>query len=468
MVDIATTWDRVKNTPGLLRDLIAITTCIAVGLVCSGYILVHQSPNLPWADKYTFSATFDKAPGVSPSALQEVRIAGVPVGRITGAKADSGGQAKLTMSIDPDQTVYRDARIVLTTKAPLNVMYMTLDPGSASAGKLPENATLPITQTRRATQPYEVLDNLDAKTRAGLTSLLNESDVVFAKAGQDLPASLDATGDAMVSFRPVLDQLAQRREYLSRLVHSMSVISRTVGEDDKRLSVLTDSAHQTLRTLADRDDKLVSALDELPGFTEDLDGAMDTVSDLTADLDPTLDDLGRASSKLPDAVESLTGSVKAIHHFVDRASPVVDRAGPVVADLRPFSVDARTATAQLDRAGDNIPKAVSEIVSWQPPDRAAGRLPWLDDLGAFVYNTSSSFSLMDANGGMGRAALYVDLTNPTGGLGDVGETPKGQGPGTAAGDDDPGKVTSDDASDEPAAGLLDLFGDLLGSKESAR
>lgn len=466
-MDLAKTWDRVKNTPGLLRDLIAIVTCTAIGVACSAYILINQSPNLPWAEKYTFSALFDKAPGVSPSALQEVRIAGVQVGRITEAKPVDG-LAKLTMSIEPDLKVYRDARVVLTTKSPLNVMYVTLDPGSPSAGELPENGTLPLTQGRRATQPYEVLDNLDAKTRAGLTSLLNETDVVFAQAGQDLPASLDATGDAMTAFRPVLDQLATRREHIASLVHSMSIISKTVGEDDERLSVLTDSAHQTLQTLAARDEKLTKALDRLPGFTKDLNGAMDTVDDLTEQLDPTLKDLDKASDDLPDAVESLTGSVDAIHHFVDGATPVVDRAGPVLTDLRPFSGDARTATAQLDSAGDNIPKAVSEIVSWQPADRELGRLPWLDDLGAFVYNTSSSFSLMDANGGMGRAIVFLDPSNPAGGLGDVGETPKGEGPGTAQdGADAPAPAaataeTETSTDDEGVGGLVGKLTGLLG------
>ena len=51
----------------------------------------------------------------------------------------------------------------------------------------------------------------------------------------------------------------------------------------------------------------------------------------------------------------------------------------------------------------------------------------MDDLAAFTYQTSSSFSLYDANGGMGRANLHVDLTNPTGGLADEGVEPAKKG-----------------------------------------
>ncbi|MCW2800796.1 MAG: Mammalian cell entry related domain protein [Aeromicrobium sp.] len=466
-MDLANSVDRIKNTPGLFRDVVAVVVCVAVGLTCSVYILSHQSLTAPWTEKYKFSAVFDQAPGVSPSALQEVRVAGVPVGRITKASTTKSGQAKLQLSIDPDQTVYSDARLVLTTKAPLNIMYVTLDPGTPASPRLPENGTIPLAQTRRAVQPYEVLDKLDTSTRAALTSLLNETDVVFADSGQQLPGSIDATRDAMTSFKPVLDQLAKRRENLSRLVHSLSSISRAVGDDDKRLGVLTDSAHQTLQTVASRDDKLTQTLQELPGFTDDLDGAMTTVDNLTNQLDPTLTDLDNASGKLPKAVNSLTGSVKAIHHFIDVATPVVNRAGPVVADLRPFSVQANKATASLYSASKPIPAGVSDLVSWQPADRAAGRLPWLDDLGAFVYNTSSSFSLMDANGGLGRANVTVDLTNPAGGLADVGEQSKNDGPGTAQ----PQSGASDNKAGDDAAGegelaqsIQNLVGSLFGNK----
>lgn len=408
MSRIATLRDRVANTPGLGKDLVAVVVCVAIGLSCSVYILAHQHVSVPWKNQFEFSADFDKAPGVRPQALEEVRIAGVPVGRISSAKVTDSGNARIGMKIDPDQKVYENAQLLLRTKSPLNVMYVELNPGTPAAPLLKEGGVLPVTQTRRAAQPYELLDKLDARTQAALTSLLDQTQISLKGAGSTLPASLDATRQTMDTWHPVIDALVARRERLSRLVSSFSTIATAVGHDGDRLGDLTSSMDKTLTALSDRDADLQSTLRTLPGFTRDLRTSMNSVSDLTGTLNPTLDDLASAAPKLPKAIKSLTGSVSAIRTFVHDGAPVIDRAGPIVSDLRIFANGAAPAFSDLRSVSGYLPTA-SALVA-----------PWMDDLAAFTYQTSSAFSLYDANGGLGRANLDLDLTNPSGGLGDVG------------------------------------------------
>ncbi|GAA3528182.1 MlaD family protein [Nocardioides daeguensis] len=405
---------RVRNTPGLLRDTTTLVACLVLGVICSAYILSHQDFKAPWTDKFTFSADFDKAPSVRPESLQEVRIAGVQVGRITAAKPSADGLARVTFQIDPDQKVYKNARVVIRTKSPLNVMYATLEPGDPSAGPLPENAVLPLSQTDRAVQPNEVFDKLDDKARAGLTSLLNEADVALASGPRHLGPGLSDTAGAMRSWTPVLDEIAERRAHLSRLVSAMADIAGAVGKDDERIADLTLAAQQTLGALAARDTELAAALDQLPGFADDVKGSMSSVETLSAELDPTLRNLTSASDRLPRALRDVTGTVKAIRKFVRGARPVIERARPLVADLRPLSVNLDHALRDLRPVTATLPAATERIV------------PWMEDLAAFVYQTSSSFSLYDANGGLGRANVNVDLTNPLGGIKDMGIEGAGQ------------------------------------------
>lgn len=408
VASIATMMERVRNTPGLARDVLLLTICASLGLTCALYILGKQDVSAPWTDKYTFAAEFDKAPAVRPQSMQEVRIAGVKVGRITGAEPTKNGNARVEFSIDPEHRVYKDARVVIRTKSPLNVMYATLDPGTPAAGPLGEGATIPITQTDRAIQPNELLDQLDTKARAGLTALLNEADIAMAADPTALGEGLGATKDAMLSFQPVLEQLEKRRQNIRRLVTSFSSIAAAVGDDRVRLAALTADSHNTLAALAKRDAELDSTLAQLPGLTDDLQSSMKSVDYLSSELDPTLTNLTNASEELPDALEDLSGTVGAIRKFVRGAKPVVDKAGPVVSDLRPLARELRAALANLSPVTDRLPRATKRLV------------PWMDSLAAFTYNTSSSFSLYDANGGMGRAVVNVDLTNPSGGLQDEG------------------------------------------------
>lgn len=400
--------ERIRNTPGLARDTAALAMCILLATACGSYILSHQDWNPPWTDQFTFSAELDKAPAVRPESLQEVRIAGVKVGRITAAEPTDSGIARITMSIDPDQTVYENARLVVRTKSPLNVMYVTLDPGGAPAEPLEEGGVLPMTQTARAIQPNEILDHLDASARKGLTSMLTQLDVAMAGDPTNLGRSLEDTSAAMASFQPVLDELETRRENLRNLVTAFSDIAGATGKDRERVAALTQATYDTLGAIAARDRHLAAALDELPGFTDQLGGSMRSVKRLTAVLNPTLDSLSDASEELPGAVDDLTGTVAAIRQFVRGAKPVIAKAEPLLRDARPLVIDARTTLTELQPSLSYLPAATRQIV------------PWMEDLAAFVYQTSSAFSLFDANGGMGRANVNLDLTNPAGGLQDEG------------------------------------------------
>lgn len=405
---ISTVMERMRNTPGLMSDVVVLGICVVLGIACSGYILSHQDWQPPWKDRFTFVAEFDKAPAVRPESLQEVRIAGVQVGRITAAAPTGEGNARVEFSIEPEHKVYENARVVLRTKSPLNVMYATLEPGGPPAAPLGEGDVIPITQTDRAIQPNELLDRLDEKARFGLTSLLNEADVAMAADSKALGNGLDATGKAMESFQPVLDQLEQRRENIRRLVTAFSGIAKAVGDDRARLVSLTQSTQQALGAISARDKELDATLRQLPGFTGSLQSSMRSVDVLSTELDPTLRNLTKASEELPGALDDLTGTVGAIREFVSGAAPVIDKAGPVVRDARPLAGNLNRAMGDLVPITDDLPGATKRIV------------PWMEDLAAFVYQTSSSFSLYDANGGLGRANVNVDLTNPSGGLQDEG------------------------------------------------
>lgn len=394
---------RMRNVPGLGPNVVTYLVVLVIGLGTAGYLFSRYDWNRPGADKYAFSAEFDQAPALQLAARQEVRIAGVPVGKITDAEVTGDGRARLTMQIDPDNQVYKNARLVFRSKTPLNVMYVALDPGTPDAGRLPENGVIPVSQTQRVLQPYELLDDLDARTRAALTQLVAQSDVAFTRADRDLPAGLRALDDAAQSFRPVVSQLQDRRDNIKRLVTSVSQIASAAGEDDQQLSRLVIALEQALTSVDRRNSDLAATLRELPGMTDVLRSSMTDVQGLTGQLAPTLVSLDAASGKLPGVLDRLGTTVDEARALLGDARPVIAQGRVVVNDLRPLALDASSALGDLAPVVSALPDATARIV------------PWLDDLGAFIYNTSSSFSIGDVNGGFGRANLVIKLTQPAGG-----------------------------------------------------
>jgi len=400
--NIRLAWQRIRNVPGLRSDLVVLAVLVALGVASGGYIVSHYEAILPWEDRVEFTAEFDHAPAVQLDARQEVRIAGVPVGKIIDAKPTRQGTALLTMSIEPGHQIYDNAHVVLRSKNPLNVMYVALNPGGPPGRPLPSDKVIPASQTERVLQPHELMDKLDERTQSALTSLLDEADVALAQAPKRLPGGLRATDATLASFQLVLEKLQHRRGAIKRLVTAIARISAAAGEDDQRLAALASSLQETLAVLAKRDKELGATLAELPGLSGTLRRSMTSTAALTEELNPALDNMQAAAGKLPSAVSRLSKTVRKAGGLVRDAQPVVGKARPVLDDLRPLAGDVNSALTDFRPVVATFPRATKRIV------------PWLDDLSAFVYQTSSAFSLADVNGGLGRAQVNLKVDDPKG------------------------------------------------------
>ncbi|HVV08323.1 MlaD family protein [Amycolatopsis sp.] len=388
-------WQRVRTEPGLLRNVVVLAALIVVAALVGGTILANQRVTWPWDDRFTFSATFEDSPGVSPGHGQEVRIAGVKVGEIDKADVDDDGHARLQLSIDAKYPVYQNATVVLRPKSPLNEMYIALSPGGPPAPRLSSGGVLPVGQSQRPIQIDEALGHLDENTRQALASLLQESDVALAAAPQNLPGGLRMTDEVARRLQPVVQSLQTRRDTLQRLVTALSQISTAVGGDGDRLGRLAGDLNTTLQALGAHNGDLKAVLDQLPDFTSQLKSATDAVQALSGQLDPALDNLRNAAGTLPGALNKLSNTVDTLGTTVDKGLPVVQKAEPVVQDLRPFASDLDATLPDLKAVAGQLDGVTNAAVLS------------LSDLGAFFVNTRSLTSLKDGNGGILRGFAVV-------------------------------------------------------------
>lgn len=396
---IARTWGHLRRTPGFGRDVLTVVITVVIGVVVIGFLLVQQRLQWPWEDEYTFNASFAQAPAISPGNGQEVRIAGVPVGRIAAASVSEEGEAQLTMRLEPEYTVYKDARLVLRPKSPLNEMYVELDPGTSSAGELPESGTVASTQTAAPVQSDEVLQHLDGTTRAAVTTLLAQSDQALASAPTELAPGLDATNGTLANLGQVSDALASRRAALAELVTSLGVVAQAVGNDDTRLAALAKDAQKTLAALDAKNAALDGSLAALPGFERSLQDSTTKISTLSGELLPTLRDVREASGSLPKALTSLRGTLDELADLSEVAGPLVQEARPLVRDLRPLARAGNRSLDSLTPFTGRLDSITNRMIS-SLDYRGDGRLGYLQD---FLANTTSVGSLRDANGGIFRA-----------------------------------------------------------------
>lgn len=394
----ARTWQRIRTEPRLGRNVLMLVILVVLAGVSGVIILGHQGSGLtnwPWNNRFTFTAVFSDAAGVTPGQGQEVRMAGVQVGAIESASLTPDGKAALRLGIDPKYQIYGNATLVLRPKSPLNEMYIEVNPGGPPGMPLAAGGTIPVGQTDSPVTIDQVTQHLDQNTLQALTALIDEADVALTHAPASLASGLSATDQVARDLRPVAAALQQRRNTLAQLVSELSTISGTVGNNDQRLAQLATALQQTLQALGDQRSPLNSTLLQLPDLTNQLKQATDSVQALSGQLNPTLDDLRTATGTLPAALAQLNSTVATANTVIDKANPVVTAAGPVVTDLRPLVANLNAALPAL--------RDISVVLN----PLTAAVVPGLPDVNGFFYNTAAVTSLRDANGGLLRGIAVV-------------------------------------------------------------
>src|SRR5919198_4031938 len=130
-----------KTVPTLGRLLIMV----AFALSCFGLLLflwLAFGGSIPLKPKgYQFKIPFKSATQLAREA--DVRISGVPVGKVKKTTPSRNGRNVALVQLDPKYApLPSDSKAILRQKTLLGETYVELTPGSKSAKPLPEGGTL--------------------------------------------------------------------------------------------------------------------------------------------------------------------------------------------------------------------------------------------------------------------------------------------------------------------------------------
>jgi phospholipid/cholesterol/gamma-HCH transport system substrate-binding protein len=316
------------------------------------------------------------------------------------------GRAVVQMNIKPKYApIYKDSTILLRPKTGLKDMFLELDPGHKSAGKMKEGSTIAVTNTLPDVNPDEVLASLDGDTRAYLRILLNSG--AEALSG-DSPAQLRQT---FKRFEPtgrdakkITGELEKRRRNVRNVIHNFQELSTELGSKDHQLADFVDSANANFDAIANQDQNLRQALRQLPG-------TLTQTRDTLTDVHSLADQLGPALQRLRPGARALGPSLRQTRPFLKATTPVIKT------ELRPFARDVRPTVRDLRRAATDLAvvtprltrtfKVVNSLfntLAYNPPGSEEGYLfwaSWASHAGATV------FGQQDAHGPVRRGLVIV-------------------------------------------------------------
>jgi phospholipid/cholesterol/gamma-HCH transport system substrate-binding protein len=318
---------RRRRALGLVVLLAATLTALAL----------WQRPN-PFSSPEIVRADVADAGGLAAIGA-DVRVAGVPVGKVTGVTR-LGNVARLTLSIDPSVgAVHRDATVALRPRLLFEgTAYVALTPGSPRGPTL-GGAVIPTSQTSTYVPLADALSILRPRTRTSVRRVAGATaGLLSASAPQQLNQTIAAlprlTADtALVAASARGPHASELRSAVGSLAH----VAATVASQAPSLRSSLADATRTFAALGTGNGRpLDQSLAALPGSAADLDQGAGATSAVLAQLQVLV-------PRLEPGARQLTPTITAIEPLLRQAVPVLTALSPLLSRLRPAISDATPA-----------------------------------------------------------------------------------------------------------------------------
>lgn len=340
----------------------------------------------PLAGSHELRVAVDDASGVVPG-VQEVRISGMRVGRITNSKI-SDGRAVLTAKIDEKfGDIYRDARLRLRPSTPLNDLFLdVVDRGTPKAGTAGAAQILPATATSVPVQFSQALNVFRPVTRARMQRFIAQFGPALRDNGDELRAVFVQLTPFLRAARRLTSELATRRQATRRLVRNLNLTLQELGARDRSLKGLINHGARTLTALGDNRDPLNRTLARLPGVITQ---ARSTFSTLT----PTLQRSRQAFDALEPVADVLPSAMRSLEDFSQDARPALAALQPSVRTLSPLFEQARPLSRTLASAFSALRPSVPRLDSITrqiAPCEMALQQFFMDTLSVFKFQSQKN------------------------------------------------------------------------------
>jgi phospholipid/cholesterol/gamma-HCH transport system substrate-binding protein len=304
---------------------------------------------------YRLSASFAEASQLATEA--DVRISGVPVGKVKAIEPDAKtGRSLVTMELDSEYSpLPSDSKALLRQKTLLGETYVELTPGTEKAKKVPEGGRLPSGAVSETVELDEILRTFDPKTRAAFQEWMQAQAQAIGGHGRDLNDALGNLGPFAEDTAELVDILNRQEPAVRRLISNTGVVFQALTERDGQLRDLIENSNRVFQTTARRDRELQEAFVALPTFERESRATVTRLSQFARDTDPLITQLRPAARELSPTLTDLAALAPDLKSFFREANPLIDasKAGfpaaeRVLRDLRPLLGQVDPALRQLN------------------------------------------------------------------------------------------------------------------------
>jgi phospholipid/cholesterol/gamma-HCH transport system substrate-binding protein len=249
----------------------------------------------------THSAAFRDASGLV--AGNEVRIAGVKVGKVTGVSLNG---AKVRVSFRTGEPLGDLTRATIRIKTVLGQKFLALEPD----GDAPLKGEIPLERTASPFDVMQAVTGLADTVKQIDTAQLAKAFDVLAEAFADTPASVKASLDGLSRLSQTI---SSRDEQLRALLARANQVTTVLAARDEEFAKLVTDGQLLLAEVARRRDALHRLVEATVTLSDQLIGV---VQDNRAQLAPALRQLREVVSVLQRNRDRLAATLRGLAPFL--------------------------------------------------------------------------------------------------------------------------------------------------------
>lgn len=252
----------------------------------------------------TYYASFSDSSGLKPN--DEVRIAGVRVGKVTSVDLD-GDHVRVAFKIKTDSSFGRETGAEIKVKTLLGAMYLSLDP--QGSGQLEEGSTIPESRTRSAYDVVDAFSGLAERAEKINLDQLTTSLNTLAKATENTPEELKSTLSGLSALSA---NVAARDQQVNLLLTNLKKVSGVLADRNADVVALMKDGDVLLRALVARRESVHTLLVSTSKLSTELTAL---VQQSRGDLKPALANLTGVVNVLRKNQTNLDDSLRLLAPF---------------------------------------------------------------------------------------------------------------------------------------------------------
>ena len=263
------------------RDTVFVLAAIRLGLFTVVSLVVTGILVMIMGGFGTGSQTEYKAVFSSASELvagDDVRIAGVIVGRVTDVEFHDRSQALVTFNVNDDVPLTRDSRASIRFLNLIGDRYMSLSEGTEDSPRMKEGDTLPIDRTEPSLNLTALFNGFQPLFQALRPEDVNKLSLNLVRVLQGEGGTVQ---ELLANTASLTSSLADRDQLIGEVITNLSTLMKTVDDHHEELDDLLVNMKSWFGDLS-KDRKVIgSSLTDISEVTE-------AVADLLAEGRPLL------------------------------------------------------------------------------------------------------------------------------------------------------------------------------------